>query len=535
MRKIAGVLAPKGSVRREITKGILKAWLRPGDYNQWARERMDKIQLHSDNQFENYPLISVVIPAFNTPQKYLDPCVWSIINQTYSNWELIIVNASKDARSSKLIQSYIQSDTRIQVINKKNEGISANTNAGIELAKGQYIAFVDHDDVLDIDALRSIVEAINTNPDVGVIYSDEDKLSEDGSKYMNPHFKPGWSPHLLTHVNYITHFVVASKALVDKVGRLDPAKDGAQDYDLLLKLTDLDVPIRHIPRVLYHWRVADMSTAADVSNKPYVLKAGEAALSDHFRRRKIKAIAKARPNMPGFYSTIHRGPRPTLIIMPFANQLLVERYLSILDSRGLLAGYRIIKPEYKKADFLKDAVSEAEENVIIINDFIIPENKSWASDLSGLLSDKRVFAVAPAVLTGWRSVLDMGLVNHNTERRLLFAGEEFGVNTPFGNTSWPRNVDYLTGSVIAARKKDLQLYLDKKPEGNRELTGFSEAKGDKFNVVWSDVVVTHVRVPLAGNASRFYNPNINAQEDSQKFYINEQQILDALVAMEGVA
>lgn len=153
------------------------------------------------------PLISIVIPIYNTPPKYLLPLIYSVACQTYSNWELILVNGSTDKKLRKNLDNYLNIDTRIKAINVNNMGISANTNEGIKIAKGEFIAFCDHDDMLECQALYEAVRIINHHPEVDVIYTDEDKISEDGKKYFSPHFKPDWSPDLLLNVNYITHFV----------------------------------------------------------------------------------------------------------------------------------------------------------------------------------------------------------------------------------------------------------------------------------------------------------------------------------------
>lgn len=534
------LLLPVNSRRRKYVSAVAdKLFDRTtATYERWADDRNHLIKLYEKSKTPKTPQMSIVVPAFNTPQRYLEPFVRSVIGQTYQNWELVIVDASSDKDASYRIKACLQLDKRIKLVKTDNNGISHNTNIGIEASQGDYIGFMDHDDVLEHNALEEVARVINEAPGVGLIYSDEDKLSENGGKFLDPHFKPGWSPHLLAHVNYITHFVVVRKDLIEKAGYLDPDKDGAQDYDFLLRLTDLDIAICHIPQVLYHWRVAESSTAANISNKPYVLKAGERALKDHFKRREIQATATAIKNMPGFYRVIYKpAHKPTIVITPFANPSLIRKYMSVLKATGMLDGYQVIAPynmegfEIVDADNLKEYMERSSElagdAMVILNDFVFPEEGSWASNLSGVLNDERVFAVSPAIVKADKTVLDMGLVKQAQETTLLFCGTEFGKPTPFGNTAWPRDVDELTGSVLAVRTKDFKRSLKKK----NPLTEYSASNPeDTFNVVWANTLMTHVKVPLAKNETKYFNANIHKYDDRMHLYANDQQIMDALIA-----
>ena len=546
---------PENSKRRELVKSILRlfGWRAAEPYDRWRQDQSDKVILHKSYSHKVSPLVSIVVPAFNTPDKYLEPLVRSVAAQTYPNWELVLVDASTNGEASLRIDRCKEIDSRIVVTKVANGGISKNTNFGINKAKGDYVAVMDHDDTIEHNALDEFVHVINADSNADLMYSDEDKLSEDGRRYENPHFKPGWSPHLLTHVNYITHMVVVKKSIAEKVGLLDPSNVGAQDFDFVMKVADTGANIVHIPKVLYHWRVADNSTAADISNKTYVLGAGEEALKEHFKRKKLSVSVKARKNMPGFYSVKYENTKqPRIVIMPFASRTLIVKYVELLSSLGHLDNIDVVLPfevnkfKYLKVaksgnyvEFLEEALSGYEGEVIAIGDFVVPETKGWPESLSGLLNDNSVHAVSPAILSHDGVILDMGLLRSGGATDSLFAGLKHGVSTPFGDTSWPRDVDSLTGSLMAFRSNDMKLFIRNNSQCNYSnkllLNRYSKANNLKYNVLWADTVMRHVKVPVVSaesGESSYFSPNIYTNLDGLHLYADNQQILDAIIAQE---
>lgn len=248
-------------------------------YPKWLKlNHLTKIELNQQvldsESFKNKPLISIITPVYNPNISSLKKCLDSVINQTYENWELVVVDDfSTNPEVRKVLINYHNKDGRLKVVfNKENLHISESTNIGISESKGIYIGLLDHDDVLYPNALFENVLAINNfKPDF--IYSDEDKISEDGKKRLDPFFKPDWSPDFLRSINYITHFAVIKKNLIIEVGGFRKEYDGAQDWDLFLRTTRIAKNIHHIPKVLYGWRMSDTSTAKDVNTKPYVISA----------------------------------------------------------------------------------------------------------------------------------------------------------------------------------------------------------------------------------------------------------------------
>lgn len=277
------------------------------DYDTWLRiMRVSRQELFKQRKtkFSYAPKFSVVVPLYHTPAKFLKDLVRSMMYQSYANWELCLVNASpEDVHLTSLLENWAMRDKRIRVIRlEKNLGIAKNTNAGIEASTGEFIAFLDHDDFLEPDALFCYVDALNKDKTIDVFYSDEDKTDEYAAHYFYPHFKSDFNIDLLHANNYMCHFLAVRKSLVDTVGGLNEKFDGAQDYDFVLRLTENTKKIYHCPRILYHWRCSNQSTAASQGNKMYAIHAGKAALNAHYKRIGWNARAQEGA-VDGWYQT----------------------------------------------------------------------------------------------------------------------------------------------------------------------------------------------------------------------------------------
>ncbi len=231
------------------------------------------------------PLISVVVPAYRTPEKFLREMIGSLTAQTYPRWELCIADASGEegnVRDIVLEEAAKDSRIRYQAL-PKNEGIAANTNAAIAMAGGDYIGLLDHDDCLAPQALFRVAEAIMKDG-ADMVYTDEDKFSEDKKEHFQPHFKPDFNLDLLRSNNYITHFLVVKRALAEEVGLFKEEMNGAQDYDFIFRVSERAQKIVHIPEILYHWRTHAASTADNPMSKQYAYEAGKRAIEDHLAR-----------------------------------------------------------------------------------------------------------------------------------------------------------------------------------------------------------------------------------------------------------
>jgi GT2 family glycosyltransferase len=262
---------------------------RATDYQKWLdRHRPSPADLEAMQResrcFSAKPLISVITPVFNTPVQWLSEAIDSVLAQAYENWELLLIDDASTAGSTiDFLAQVTQRDPRIRVIRReKNGGISAASNDGLAQARGEWIGLLDHDDLLEPDALFQTAKLLQTNGDIDLVYSDEDKLTEEG--FASPALKPDWSPDFFLSYNYICHFTTFRRALAQGVGGFRSEFDGSQDYDLFLRMIEKTERIRHVPRVLYHWRRTENSVADNIRRKPGALEAGRSAIAEHLER-----------------------------------------------------------------------------------------------------------------------------------------------------------------------------------------------------------------------------------------------------------
>lgn len=248
--------------------------------------------------FSHKPLISIVMPTYNTDDILLRECIESVRNQSYTNWELCIADDASPKQNVKAtLEYYKKIDKRIKIIfRQKNGHISLASNSALQLAKGKFVALLDHDDLLPEHALLYVVEAINRNPKANIFYSDEDKLDLRGER-TDPHFKSSWNPDLFYSQNYISHLGVYKRSLLTRISGFRTDVEGSQDYDLMLRCLPYvkNSEIVHIPRILYHWRTVQGSTAMSAGQKSYTTDAGIKALTDYFANKKNGVIVLKGP------------------------------------------------------------------------------------------------------------------------------------------------------------------------------------------------------------------------------------------------
>ena len=247
----------------------------------------EELEAQRKTKWEEPPVFSVAVPVYGTDPVFLTEMISSVKAQTYPYWELLIAHATKgeDDPLTALLDKEAAADKRIRVRHlEENKGISANTNAALEMAAGDFAAFLDHDDVLDEAALYLMAAYVKQHPGTDMLYTDEDKISGDGKEHFDPNLKPDYNEDLLRSNNYITHFLAVRKDLLDAAGKLDSAFDGAQDYDLIFRCAEKAGKIGHVPEILYHWRVHASSTADNPMSKMYAYEAGKRAIEAHLAR-----------------------------------------------------------------------------------------------------------------------------------------------------------------------------------------------------------------------------------------------------------
>ena len=319
-------------------------------YDTWFKShRVTDLELSEQKYayFEYSPKISIIVPTYNTPIKLLDEMIQSVQKQSYQNWELCIADASNpNNEARKAILKYSEEDERIKVnILNENYGISGNTNKAIEIATGDYIGLLDHDDFLEYDALYEVVKKINEYP-YDSLYTDEDKFEMDTNKFADPNFKPDFAIDSLCSHNYITHFFVARAELVREVGGEHSEYDGSQDYDLILRCTEKSNKVGHISKILYHWRIHPGSTAGDPEQKLYCYESGRKAIQDHFNRMGVKATVKTigKPYW-GLYHVFYEtpgNPLVSIIIPNYENKKTLERCINSLFSVNSYENFEVI-------------------------------------------------------------------------------------------------------------------------------------------------------------------------------------------------
>ncbi len=295
---------------------------------------------------EYKPVISVLMPAYETERTLLRSAVESVRAQVYPHWELCVVNdASRKPHVRSMLDEFARKDARVRVEHlPRNEGIAGASSRALAMARGEFVALLDHDDELSPDALYEVARILNEDREIDLVYSDEDKIDVDGRR-SDPFFKPDWSPDLLMSMNYITHLSVFRRTLVEDAGGFRRGYDGSQDYDLLLRATELTTKIAHVPRVLYHWRKIWSSAAMSSHAKPYAYDAGRRALDDALRRRgeagSVESLAVA-PGLHRVRRALRATPRVSIIIPTRDRRDLLEQALTSIEEKTDYPDYEII-------------------------------------------------------------------------------------------------------------------------------------------------------------------------------------------------
>ena len=328
-------------------------------YQKWIIRHLPgnkELEKQRREKFDYQPKISIVVPLYKTPEKYLLQLVESVKAQTYPNWELCLSDGSgENSPLTSFLKSLEAGDERIKVAyNEQALQISENTNAGIEIATGAYIAFADHDDELTPHALFECVKALNKDRKIRLIYSDEDKMSMDGHKFFQPHFKPDYNPDLLCTVNYICHLFVVQREILDQVGTFRKEFDGAQDYDFIFRCVEAVDPseIYHVTKILYHWRCHEDSTAENPESKTYAFEAGKRAIEEHYHRTGIRAEVY-QGEFLGLYRTRFLRDYDPLISIIIPNKDHIEdlkRCMDSIDQKSSYKNYEYIIVENNSTD-----------------------------------------------------------------------------------------------------------------------------------------------------------------------------------------
>ncbi|MFV0394650.1 MAG: glycosyltransferase family 2 protein, partial [Coprobacillaceae bacterium] len=437
--------------------------------------------------FDYNPLISILIPVYNIEKHYLSECLDSILNQTYTNFEVCLVDdCSKKQETLETLKEYIEKDNRIKVHYRTENGhISKASNDALAMANGEFIALVDNDDLITENALYENVKALNNDRTIDMLYSDEDKLDLKG-RLRDPHFKPDFSPDSLLSSNYICHFTVLRKSLVEKIGGFRVGYEGAQDYDLFLRFTEQTNKIHHIDKILYHWRMIEGSTAATIDNKSYAIQKGIKTLEDAMQRRGVNAVVSAHGSAPYYFVEYQYEEEPKIsIIIPTRDYAdVLEKCLVSLFKKTEYKNYEVIvvnnnsqkKETFNLFDHYKEkysnfkvidaniefnysklnnlAVEQSEgEYIVLLNNDTEIISSNWLNVMVGYASQPPIGAVGPKLLYPDNTVQHGGVVlgvggiaNHAF---LEFSAFDLGF---YGRLAVPYNYSAVTAACLMISK-----------------------------------------------------------------------------------
>ena len=412
----------RNGVSRFWTLAKAKAFPAGKSYKEWYEEHCptkEELMRQREVEFSVQPLISIVVPTYQTPIPFLKDMIDSVRKQSYEKWELCIADGSLngDENDTKVIRvreelnRYSMEDKRIKVVYlEENQGIAENTNQALALATGEYIGLFDHDDMLTPDALYEIVKAIN-DYDYDVLYTDEDKISEDSHDYKKPVFKPDYSPELLCANNYITHFFVAKKSIVDRLGGFRKEYDGSQDYDFIFRCVELAKKVGHVSKVLYHWRMHGGSVAGDPTSKMYAYDAGKKAIQSHYERVGIQANVKHMERLGLYHTEYKMIKHPLISVIVYGEDDEKKKRCSEWFKRKDYSNLEILASAGINVEEINTLAEKARGSYL----FFVSENlesveRDALQQMAGVLQIQNVGAVSGKVIGRKHTVEDAGVV-----------------------------------------------------------------------------------------------------------------------------
>lgn len=480
IKKIFARILKRNKRNSKSDKEIYQKWILQNEPDE------KQLELQKKHKFEIEPKISIVVPMYNTDENFFLELLNSLFAQTYTNWELCLADGS-GVQNETILAMCIQCDKIKYKFLDENKGISENTNQAIEMATGDYIAFLDHDDCLPPFSLYEIVKTINENPEVEFMYSDEDKIDEKGERF-EPYFKPDFSPETLECHNYITHLVVVKKSLLEKVGKLDSRFCGAQDFDFVLRVTENTKNIVHISKILYHWRAHQNSTANVADAKNYAYEVGVKVVAEHLKRTGKEAIVENPGEVPGIYKIKYKvkgNPKVSILIPNKDSCAILKKCIKSILTLTTYENYEILilennsqkKETFEYYEKIKQnpkvkilKIQEKEFNYShIVNigvknaqgDFILQLNNDtklltpdWLEIFIGYAQNKEIGAVGARLYYPDKSIQHAGIAcGIDGKAGNLLVNLPYGAHGYFGREALTANVSAVTGACLFARRE----------------------------------------------------------------------------------
>lgn len=383
----------------------------------------DEIQFQKNKRFEREPLISIVVPAYETPSVFLRELIDSVIGQTYAKFELIIADGSSSQCVYETVCEYTDERIKYHKISN-NMGISSNTNEGLKVANGDYVALLDHDDVLTVDALYEVVNKINnivTFP--VVIYSDEDKLISESGKYVYPNNKPDYNEAFFRCNNYVCHFLVFSQEILEEIGGLNPAYDGAQDFEFLLRCRARGYTFEHIGKVLYHWRCHAGSTALSPESKLYAYENGKKAIDKYLREIHEEGQAIIGKDL-GFYRIDYKLSKSFKVAVYAYSDSQINCLRKLQEeSENIVVKYINVNDINSTQADLVIEIDEDADYVLLLTPNIYPMTKNWITAMVKDIQMKDTGACVVKIVNAMNRVMSSGFdVNSDGTQIVLNRG-----------------------------------------------------------------------------------------------------------------
>jgi len=466
-------------------KNEYEVWI---DINYLSKNDIREIK-EQIKKFKYRPKISIIMPVYNVEKNWLKKAVKSVFDQIYKNWELCIVDdSSTEKHIKRFLSKYIKNEKVKMKFLKKNIGISGASHEALSLANGEFVGFLDDDDELSIDALFEIVKLLNNSPHADLIYSDEDKLNSE-AKRVEPFFKPDWSPDLLLSYNYICHFSVYRKMIIDEIEGFRSGFEGSQDYDLLLRFTEKTDEIFHIPKILYHWRKLEGSTASTHKEKIAHIENSIKAIQDAMNRRRIEGVVEKGINFNQFESyRVRRKLRNTplvSIIIPTKDMVsFLQKNLKSIEEKTEYNNYEIIiidnqsikkethaffstvskkdninvikyKDEYNFSKINNFAVSQAKGiHILFLNNDTEVISPGWMTSMLEHSMREEVGAVGAKLVYPDNTIQHAGTIL-GLGGVAAHSHKNFSVNSNgyFGSLNTIRNYSAVTAACMMTRKK----------------------------------------------------------------------------------
>lgn len=474
---------------------LLLLGIRPdiyGCYNPVDKKQYQKWLEHNPQTTTTYkrlaykPLISFLIPVYNVKPQYLRECLDSVLAQKYKNIEICIVDDASTSRETIDMLKEYEKDERIRIQYRTRNGhISTATNDALEMAKGEYIALMDNDDVIPENAIYEVVAALNKDKTIDMIYTDEDKLDTDGT-FCEPNFKPDFSPDTFLSSNYLSHLGVLRRSIVKKIGGFRKGYEGAQDYDLYLRFTEKTDNIHHIPKILYHWRKIQGSTSMSIKNKDYALEKGKKALESALKRRGIKGEVHIARDVPMFYIKykIINSPKVTIIIPTKDMAKITGKCLKSIYKKTTYNNYEVvvvnnnsteektsrlfekyknkysnfsvidapIKFNFSKLNNIAAKKTKSDYIVLLNNDTEIITH-DWLEWMIGYAEQHHVGAVGAKLLYRDKTIQHAGVILGLGVASHAFTGQGRNAVVWNGRISVPYNYSAVTGACLMVSRK----------------------------------------------------------------------------------